>query len=77
MSSSKLQRVNNICIRAVNNIREKLLKEKGIKVSFTSGSLILGTKYFRNQLGVIPYDEIEDMFGKRKKRQKLVQNSVI
>lgn len=77
MSSSKLQRVDNICIKAVNTIREKLQKEKGIKISFTSGSLILGTKYFRNQLGVIPYDEIEDLFGNRRKRHKMIQNTVI
>ena len=63
------KQIDELCIKAVDDIREKIRENTGILITFSQASMWLGKKYFRDLLGVIPYSEIKSAYHNGKLRK--------
>ena len=67
-NGSDVRRVNRHCVEAIEDIIAKVKESKetkGFELSFSDASWLLGEKYFRKNLGVISYDEINRRYGRK------------
>lgn len=65
-NSSVVRRINNRLAQSIEDIKVRIKAEIHIDLSFSECSEILAEKYFRGQLGVIPYVEIKKKYGSKK-----------
>ena len=58
---AQVRRIDKTCVDAIDDIKSRIKEEKNVDISVVSGSRLLGEKYFRGQLAVIPYSEIPEV----------------
>jgi hypothetical protein len=71
------QRIDAKCINAIKDIIQKIYEDKNIQVSFIAASRLLGEKYFKGQLDVIPYSDIPEVFNHYRKNKLNIKVNVI
>ena len=64
-NNNTVLRINKRCIESLEHIRKKVEEQLHIKLNLLECSEILGEKYFRGQLGVIPFEEIKKKYGNK------------
>jgi len=64
-NGTEVRRINTRCAEAIEEIRVKIQEQIHIDLSFSECSEVLGEKYFRGQLSVIPYAEIRKKYGSK------------